>query len=139
MSKGALAYPGDEEIDGVAFLRAIVDGIARSTGDDFFPRLVQHLARTMGTSRALVSEFTPPSKIRTLALWSHGKIIDNVDYELPNTPCEAVIHGAMCHFPSGVHRDETSPGTMLARARIANATPPVVVEENAAQAPVSAA
>jgi len=83
-------------------LRAIVEGTARSTGDDFLRRLVQHLAEAMGTSQAFISEFTPPSKIRTLAFWSHGKIVDNFEYELPNTPCEAVIHGGLRHFPSGV-------------------------------------
>jgi len=85
-------------------LRAIVEGTARSTGDDFLRRLVQHLAEAMGTSQAFISQFTPPSKIRTLAFWSHGKIVDNFEYELPNTPCEAVIHGGLRHFPSGVGR-----------------------------------
>jgi len=102
MSKDTPVRPSDKETGGVAMLRAIVEGTARSTGDDFLRRLVQHLAEAMGTSQAFISEFTPPSKIRTLAFWSHGKIVDNFEYELPNTPCEAVIHGGLRHFPSGV-------------------------------------
>ena len=48
------------------------------------------------------TEFTPPQKIRTLAYWSAGKIVDNIEYDLPGTPCERVIHGDLCHIPSGV-------------------------------------
>jgi formate hydrogenlyase transcriptional activator len=106
MSKESLASLDDgRSIDNVAILRSIVEGTARSTGDDLFRLLVQHLAEAMGASQAFVSEFTPPSKIHTLAFWSHGKIIDNLEYELPNTPCEVVFRREqLCHFPSGVQQ-----------------------------------
>ncbi len=83
-------------------LHAIVEGTAGSTGNDFFRTLVQHLASAMGTPHAFVSEFIPPQKIRTLAFWSDGKIVDNIEYELPGTPCEEVIGGSVCYLPSGV-------------------------------------
>ena len=83
-------------------LQAIARGTAQSTGDDFFRTLVQHLAMAMGTPHAFVSEFVPPQRIRTLAFWSGGKIVDNIEYDLPGTPCELVIGGSVCHLPSGV-------------------------------------
>ena len=83
-------------------LHAIVEGTAGSTGGDFFRTLVQHLASAMGTPHAFVSEFIPPQKIRTLAFWSGGKIVDNIEYELPGTPCEQVIGGSVCYLPTGV-------------------------------------
>jgi PAS domain S-box-containing protein len=49
-----------------------------------------------------VSEFVPPQRIRTLAFWSGGQIVDNIEYDLPGTPCELVIGGSVCHLPSGV-------------------------------------
>ena len=57
----------------------------------------------MGVHHAFVSEFLPPQRIRTLAFWSNGSIVDNLEYDLPGTPCEAVIHGGLCHIPTGVH------------------------------------
>ena len=83
-------------------LQAIVEGTAQSTGDDFFRTLVQHLSAAMGTPHAFISEFIPPQRIRTIAFWSGGKIVDNIEYDLPGTPCEEVIGGNVCHLPSGV-------------------------------------
>ncbi len=83
-------------------LQAIASGTAQSTGDDFFLTLVQHLAMAMGTPHAFVSEFIPPQRIRTLAFWSGGQIVENIEYDLPGTPCELVIGGSVCHLPSGV-------------------------------------
>ena len=89
------------EADDIVALRSIVEGTARSTGDDFFRTLVRHLAAVVGVRHAFVSEFVPPQKIRTIAFWSNGQIVDNIEYDLPGTPCEEVIHGGFCHIPSG--------------------------------------
>jgi formate hydrogenlyase transcriptional activator len=83
-------------------LRFIVQGTAGSTGVDFFCNLVAHLGQAVGTNHAFVAEFIPPQKIRTLALWSHGQIMPNIEYDLPNTPCQDVIHGGLCFYPSGL-------------------------------------
>jgi formate hydrogenlyase transcriptional activator len=92
------------EADDIAALRSIVQGVARSTGDDFLRTLVRHLAHVVGTRHAFVAEFVPPQKIRTIAFWSNGGIVDNIEYELPGTPCEEVINGGFCHIPSGVQQ-----------------------------------
>jgi PAS domain S-box-containing protein len=86
-------------------LRALVEGTAGSTGDDFFRNLVCHLAGVLGTHRAFVAEFTPPRTMRTVAYWSHGKIVDNIQFELPGTPCEKVVLGGeLCHYPANVEK-----------------------------------
>ena len=56
--------------------------------------------------------FTPPDGIRTLAFWSNGEIVDNIEYELPGTPCEEVICGGLCHIPFDLQArfPETKPG-----------------------------
>jgi PAS domain S-box-containing protein len=93
-------------------LRTIIEGTAHSTGDDFFRTLVEHLARTIGTRHAFVSEFIPPGRIRTVAFWSEGKIVANIEYELAGTPCQEVIDGGFCFYPSGLQLKypETEPG-----------------------------
>jgi len=85
-------------------LRAIVEGTASTTGDEYFKTLVQHLANAIGTRHAFVSEFTAPQKIRTLAFWSNGKIVPNLEYDLPGTPCQEVINGGFCFYPSGLQK-----------------------------------
>ena len=50
-----------------AALRIIAEGTASTTGEVFFRRLVEHLARALGTRHAFVARFIPPQHIRTLA------------------------------------------------------------------------
>jgi formate hydrogenlyase transcriptional activator len=88
----------------LAALRAIVEGTAHATGEEFFQSLVRLLAAAMGRSCALVAEFAGPSRsrVRTLAYWANGRLISNVEYELAGTPCEDVASGNLCHHPSEV-------------------------------------
>jgi formate hydrogenlyase transcriptional activator len=84
-------------------LRAIVEGTARSTGEVFFESLVRHLATAIGVSYAFVAEFAQvPTRVRTLAYWGRGKILENIEFDLHGTPCEDVVRGGMCHHPQGV-------------------------------------
>jgi PAS domain S-box-containing protein len=89
--------------DDLDTLRAIVEGTACSTGEEFFQALVRHLASAMGVPFAAVSEFGEVNtRVRTLAYWSEGRIQDNFEYDLAGTPCEDVIRGRVCHHPAGV-------------------------------------
>jgi formate hydrogenlyase transcriptional activator len=96
--------PGMGDDDELRALRTIVRGTAGSVGDDFLRRLVEHLAAAMHSRHAFVSEFLPPQRIRTLAFWSNGRIVDNLEYDLPGTPCERVIGGGLCEIPEGVQQ-----------------------------------
>jgi PAS domain S-box-containing protein len=108
----AAGADADPSADEAALLRKIVHGTARGTGDDFLRTLVRSLAEAMHARHAFVSEFVPEQRIRTLAFWSDGRIVENIEYELRNTPCEEVIHGGLCHIPAGVQKKypEAEPG-----------------------------
>ena len=89
--------------DEIAALRAVVDGTARSTGEIFFQSLVRHLAGAIGVEYAFVAEFARDrTRVRTLAYWGKSQIRENVEYDLAGTPCEDVVRGELCHYPSGV-------------------------------------
>ena len=91
--------------DEIVALRAIVEGTARSTGEDFFESLVGHLASAIGVSYAFVAEFAGvATRVRTLAFCGKGEIRPNVEYDLAGTPCEDVVRGGLCHHPVGVQR-----------------------------------
>jgi len=85
-------------------LRAIVEGTARQTGDDFFHALVRHLATALGVRHAFVAETVghPVMRVRTLAFWSGGQIVANIEYPLTGTPCEAVIGGEVCYYAHNI-------------------------------------
>src|SRR5262249_16258815 len=88
-------------------LRAIVEGTAHSIGEKFFQTLDRHLAQGVEAQYAFVAEFASPeitTKARTLAFWAKNRLADNYEWTLAGTPCEEVVHGKLCHHPSGVRQ-----------------------------------
>jgi len=84
-------------------LRAIFEGTASVTGDAFFHELVRNLSIATGFANAFVARFAADrSQVRAIAYWENDRFIDNVEWSLAGTPCEEVLSGKFCHFPSGV-------------------------------------
>lgn len=93
--------PSDREE--VAALRAIVEGTALHTGEAFFRTLVRNLSAATGVASSFVAEFAGSNnRARTLAYWSDGAFLPNIEWDLPGTPCEDVVKGELCHHPNGV-------------------------------------
>ncbi|HVW35730.1 MAG TPA: PAS domain S-box protein, partial [Pirellulales bacterium] len=91
----------------MAALRAIVEGTAHSTGEEFFRTLVRRLSRAVDAQYAFVAEFASPetkTRVRTIAFWAKDRIADNLEWTLAGTPCEDVLRGALCHHPSQVRQ-----------------------------------
>src|SRR5258708_27992848 len=93
------------DTDEIVALRAIVEGTVHSTGEEFFQTLVRHLAHTVGAHYALVAEFASPAtteRVRTISFWARDHIAENVEWDLAGTPCEDVVRGNLCHYPTAV-------------------------------------
>src|SRR5215469_309469 len=102
---GEASEPTLAQTEEIAALRAIVEGTAHSTGEEFFRTLVRHLARAVDAQYAFVAEFASPdsdTQVRTIAFWAKDGIADNLQWTLAGTPCEDVVRGALCHHPSRV-------------------------------------
>jgi len=100
-------HPSSEMSEELTALRAIVEGTAHGTGEEFFQTLVRHLARAVDVHYAFVAEFATPQtniRARTIAFWARDGIAQNFEWTLAGTPCEEVMHGKLCHHPSGVRQ-----------------------------------
>jgi PAS domain S-box-containing protein len=87
----------------LAVLRAILEGTAHTTGAAFLENLVRQLAITLSVPHAFVAEFADVNtRVRTLALWVQGRIVDNREFDIEITPCREVVRGELCHYPSGL-------------------------------------
>ena len=87
-------------------LRAIVEGTASDTGEEFFRSLVRHLAQVLNVRYAFVGKWQHeiPDSVRTLAVWSGTDFAEPFEYSLPNTPCAHVIGQQLCLHESGVQQ-----------------------------------
>jgi PAS domain S-box-containing protein len=96
-----------------AALRAIVEGTARHTGQEFFQSLVRHLAQAIETRYAFVAEFVGGTRVRTLAFWFGNRIRDNIEWDVIGTPCEDVVRGNLCHYPASVRQRFPEDGLLV--------------------------
>jgi len=85
-------------------LRAIVEGTAAETGDEFFASLVTHLTSTLHVQYAVIGEVLEGRlrKIRTLAVSAGGALVDNFEYELAHTPCATALTQTFACFDRNV-------------------------------------
>jgi PAS domain S-box-containing protein len=69
-------------------LRGIAQGALTSTGMSFLSSLVQHLAEVLDVDYAFIGKLAEnnPEVIRTVAVSARGKIVDNFEYRLAETP-----------------------------------------------------
>lgn len=80
-------------------LRAIVEGTAVETGEEFFAALVTRLTTVLNVRYAVIGEVqeSPIKKIHTLAVSAGGVLIDNFEYPLSHTPCaNALTQTCVC-------------------------------------------
>ena len=82
-------------------LRAILEGTATETGQQFFAALVQNLAKALGTHGAWVTEYFPEQRrLRALAFWMDGQWVQDYEVDIAGSPCEQVIDKRqLVHFP----------------------------------------
>jgi PAS domain S-box-containing protein len=87
-----------------AVLRALVEGTASETGENFFRVLVKNLATVLDTSGAWVTEYIEDAqRLRALAFWHNGAFVPHYEYDVSGTPCELVIRQRdVFHVPDRV-------------------------------------
>ncbi|MFQ5650680.1 MAG: response regulator [bacterium] len=91
----------------------IAEGVAAFTGEAFFTSLVEYLAESLNVEYAHIGEISGAkfNRIRTLAAYGRGKILQNFDYDLAPTPCKELTSKKSCiysrevqkHFPRNPH------------------------------------
>jgi PAS domain S-box-containing protein len=72
--------------------------VASSTGAEFFPALVRHLAAALQARHAFITECADPTnaRVRMLAFWRDDRFAENREYDVTGTPCQEVLGGEAC-------------------------------------------
>jgi PAS domain S-box-containing protein len=87
-------------------LRSIAEKISVEIGESFFQSMVTFIAQTFDIKYAFLGELMDekPDTIKTIAVYSDGKIVDNFEYALADTPCRNVMAGSLCSYPDNVQK-----------------------------------
>src|SRR5208283_493007 len=83
--------------------------IARATtggGAAFHGGLVSELARAVGVGNAMLAELLPgtPRRARTVALFDHGELAPNFEFNLAGTPFDELLQSGFAHYPRDVQK-----------------------------------
>src|SRR6516164_4927127 len=78
--------------DDLRALRAVVEGTAGGTGQEFFRSLVRHLAEAIDVHYAGVAEFKDPQFGRVLAFWDRDHVMEGQEFNFTTTPAAEVLH-----------------------------------------------
>jgi C4-dicarboxylate-specific signal transduction histidine kinase len=84
-------------------IRDIVEGVSNTFGDDFFQRITLLLAKVIGADFTFIAKLNKEAHTsQTIALIAEGKVVDNIEYSLTDTPCNNVADDAVCCYPNDV-------------------------------------
>jgi formate hydrogenlyase transcriptional activator len=78
--------------------RAIVVGTASSTGSDFFPSLVKHMASALRVRYAFITACDDGQHAKALAFWNGDGFGENFEFDVAGTPCLKVVQGEVCQY-----------------------------------------
>jgi len=78
--------------------RAIVVGTASSTGTDFFPSLVKHMAAALRVRYAFITSCDDAKHAKALAFWKGDCFGETFEFDVEGTPCQKVVKGEICHY-----------------------------------------
>lgn len=74
-------------------------------GSVFFESLAEYLAKTFNVEYVFIDTLKKENKtVQTIVAYTMGEIVDNMEYNLENTPCENVTKGSLCFYEKEVQK-----------------------------------
>ncbi len=85
----------------------VIKSLNQQTGQEFFTSLAEQVGLACQTDYAVIVRLNNDDEYTadTVAMSHRGTLVDNICYQVRNTPCEKIIVGGFCHFPANVQQD----------------------------------
>ncbi|MEP7256026.1 MAG: sigma 54-interacting transcriptional regulator [Ferruginibacter sp.] len=85
-------------------LRTVSEATSGLTGKDFFTELARHITVTLSMRYALITECANDqrTRLRTLCYVDGNLVLDNIEYDTADIPCEIIMRGEDFFMPFGV-------------------------------------
>ncbi|MBA6233532.1 MULTISPECIES: putative bifunctional diguanylate cyclase/phosphodiesterase [unclassified Colwellia] len=78
-------------------IKSIVKSLANINSANFFHDICLSLSKAINADFVYIASLDDNDTLATtIALASQGKIIENISYSLPNTPCEQIVNSLIC-------------------------------------------
>lgn len=74
--------------------------------ENFFQLASEKVASILGVRYVFITECRdqPATRARTLAFWNNDQIVENINYQLDNTPCGKIMEGNTCHYSANIQK-----------------------------------
>jgi len=85
-------------------LRTVSEATSGLTGEDFFTELAKHITATLSMRYALITECANEqrTKLRSLCYVDGDVVLDNIEYDTADIPCEIIMRGEEFFMTNGV-------------------------------------
>ncbi len=85
-------------------LTNIAKGVSANIGEKFFYSLAVHLAKVLDADYAYIATMIEdkPNHVKTISLIADGNIIENIEVNLADTPCETILDKNIHVYSSGI-------------------------------------
>jgi formate hydrogenlyase transcriptional activator len=87
-------------------LRTVSEATSGLTGEDFLIELAKHITMTLTMRYAMITECANEDKtrLRTLCYVDGEKVLDNIEYDTTDIPCEIIMEGKDFFMPEGLEK-----------------------------------
>ncbi|ALO33337.1 hypothetical protein CMT41_00400 [Colwellia sp. MT41] len=84
-------------------IQEIIEAVSNSYGDEFFTKVTLALNKVIAADYTFIARLDSHAhSCRTEVLVAKGKIVDNFEYSLENTPCANVAADSVCFYPKDI-------------------------------------
>ena len=93
----------DNQIEFSRILVELSNATSSKIGDEYFNSVVKHLAESLSMDIVFIGELTNnATQVRTRSMYSNNQIVDNIVYDLADTPCDHVAGKEACVYRNNV-------------------------------------
>jgi signal transduction histidine kinase len=84
-------------------IQEVVEAVSNSYGDEFFTKITLSLNKIIAADYTFIARLDSQSFLcKTEVLVAKGKVIDNFEYSLENTPCANVADDSVCFYAKDI-------------------------------------
>ncbi len=84
-------------------LRGIIEGVSNNYGKAFFDTITLKLHESIAADFTFIARLDLDAYVsRTVSLVANGKVVDNIEYSLKDTPCANVADNSVCLYKDSI-------------------------------------